>query len=121
MLHLMQKEPLLRIVNDQRGRPTYTLDLAEFLIAALDWSGIYHFANQGETSWHAFATAIFNELKKPIACKTIAPISTREFSAAAKRPLYSVLDTSLAESKVSHNLRPWTEGMKELCAAWNAS
>lgn len=116
MIDLMHRKEELRIVNDQTGRPTYAPDLAEMLIGALNWSGIYHFANQEETTWHAFAKSILKELKNPL-CTSLLPITTEEFGAKAKRPLYSVLDTTKVEKIII--LRSWNYGVQELCAISN--
>ncbi len=117
MMALMGRKDEVRVVADQRGRPTYVPDLAAALIRAIDWSGIYHIASQGETSWCEFAEAIRSEaldLQLPIQCKRLVPITTAEFAAPSPRPLYSVLDTAKADRLLGAPLRPWREGLKEL-------
>lgn len=89
-------EPL-KVVHDQRGSPTYAVDLVRTIIAATDEiiknssefaAGIYHYANEGECSWYEFTQEIFR-LKK---IKTqVIPITTAEYPTPAKRPRYSVL------------------------------
>ena len=117
MLALMARREEVRVVADQRGRPTYVPDLAQALICALDWSGIYHIANREETTWYEFARAILSEaqeLKFPLMCRRLAPITTAEFAAPAPRPLYSVLDTAKADAQLGAPLRSWREGLKEM-------
>ncbi len=110
MMKLMHEKETLRVVNDQRGRPTYADDLAEATLSLLDKSGTFHFANEGETTWHSFAEVIRKKLeeKKKIMCQRVNPISTAEFGAKAKRPASSVLKTE--------NFSPphWEKGLEEV-------
>jgi dTDP-4-dehydrorhamnose reductase len=124
MLQLMQEKEELQVVSDQRGRPTYCADLAKVIIAALDWSGIFHAANAGETSWYDFAQAIRFEalaIGWPMVCQTIRPIRTIEFNALALRPFYSVLDTRKTEKMLGSAFRSWREGLTEYFEAIHAS
>ncbi len=122
MLRLMKERASLNIVADQKGRPTYAKDLAmatmkiiEALHAGKTIKGIYHFANQGETTWYDFAAKI-----KAIAGLTcdLQPIETKDFPTPAKRPAYSVLDTSRIEEALSLSIPHWedalTSCMKEI-------
>ncbi len=95
MMKLMEEKETLGVVSDQRGRPTYADDLAEAVLSLLDKSGTYHFANEGETTWHSFAEVIKRKLekKKKIRCRKVNPITTATFGAKAKRPTSSVLKT----------------------------
>jgi len=114
MLQLMQQQEEIQVVSDQRGRPTFASDLAQVIISALDWSGIYHAANSEETSWFDFAGTIRREalaMGWPIVCQHIRPIRTSEFAALAPRPLYSVLDTQKIEKMLGSPLRSWREGL----------
>lgn len=116
MIELMDEKEELSVVSDQKGRPTYADDLAEAVLTILDNSGTFHFANEGEATWHEFAEAIQKKLaeKKNIRCKKVEPISSEEFEAKAKRPRSSILEVdhfsprhwSLALEKVlEHALR----------------
>ena len=122
MMRLMKERASLNIVADQKGRPTYAKDLAmatmkmiEALHAGKTIKGIYHFANQGETTWYDFAAKI-----KAIAGLTcdLQPIETKDFPTPAKRPAYSVLDTSRIEEALSLSIPHWedalTSCMKEI-------
>ncbi|MCK8518384.1 dTDP-4-dehydrorhamnose reductase [Methanoculleus sp. 7T] len=83
MLHLSGQMDQVRVVNDQVGKPTYTVDLARKTpeIVSLE-PGIYHVTNDGVCSWYEFARAII---------ENVAPCSSAEFPRKAKRPAYSVL------------------------------
>ena len=124
MLRLMKERESLNIVADQKGRPTYAKDLAiatmkmiESLHAGKSMHGVYHYANTGETTWFDFAAKI-----KAIAGLTCAlnPIDTKDFPTPAKRPAYSVLDTSSIEEALSLSIPSWEAAlincMKEINA-----
>ena len=90
---------MLRVVADQRGCPTWADDLADALVVLANVPeplSTYHYCNAGETSWHGFATAIVDEARKhrSIRCERIDAITTAEFPTPARRPAYSVLDTT---------------------------
>jgi dTDP-4-dehydrorhamnose reductase len=85
--------PLL-VVNDQRGAPTATPDLARMMVRLLERdapAGIYHATNAGETTWYGLACAA---LEIAGVAAQIAPCGSGEFVTAARRPMYSVLDCS---------------------------
>jgi dTDP-4-dehydrorhamnose reductase len=100
ILALSHQIPLVRVVNDQVGKPTYTVDLANKvpLIISCD-PGIYHITNEGQCSWYEFASAFI---------PNATPCSTEEFPRKAKRPAYSVL----ANTKTPP-LRHWKEAVQE--------
>lgn len=107
MARLLAEKEELRVVADQRGRPTYTGDLADATLALAGVSreaaaepGIYHFANTGEVTWHAFTLAIRDACTRrglPVKTERILPVTTAEFPRPAPRPAYSVLDTGRIE------------------------
>lgn len=116
MLKLMQEKESLRVVSDQRGRPTYCQDLAEATLDLLDEKGIFHFANSFESTWHQFAIEIqrqAHELGYPIVTKQIQPITTNEYPTPARRPAYSTLNTKKVERSLGRLLRPWQEALKD--------
>ena len=125
MLKLMEEGEELKVVNDQIGRPTYTEDLAEVTLALLRYCGIFHFANGGETSWHGFAEAIWEEAQSlglDLKCQKVTPIPTKAYKTPAERPKYSVLSTMRIEELLAIEPRPWREAlscyMKEaLCSS----
>jgi dTDP-4-dehydrorhamnose reductase len=117
MMRLMKERPNLNIVADQKGRPTYAKDLAiatmkmiEAMNAGKTIKGIYHFANRGETTWFDFAATI--KANADLTCD-VQPIETKDFPTPAKRPAYSVLDTSKIEQDVEMDIRHWEEALKE--------
>src|SRR5690606_34963180 len=79
------------VVADQAGAPTWTKDLAFFLLSVVSTEayGIYHAANSGHCSWYEFAKAIFEEKGMRV---EVVPCTTDEFPRPARRPAYSVLD-----------------------------
>ena len=112
---LMSEKASLNIINDQIGSPTYAKDLAEVIIKIInskDWiPGLYHYSNEGEVSWFDFAKSI----KKYFGFSTdLYQISTDEYLAPAKRPSYSLLDTS--KIKTTFNIKvPSYESSLEKC------
>jgi dTDP-4-dehydrorhamnose reductase len=121
MLQLMRKENQLKIVADQVGRPTYVPDLADALVKICGVHGeavpfgVYHFANGGAVSWYEFAeeiAAISRGLGDVLAVERIDPVASSEFPRPARRPSYSVLDTSKVERFIG-NLRLHTEALTE--------
>lgn len=116
----MQTESVLKVVTDQRGRPTFIKDLAEVILKLLSYSGIYHFANCGVVSRFDIAQEIFNQAKAlnlKMKCQSLIPITSDVFPTLAKRPSYSVLNTEKVESILKAPLRDWKEALHEyLCA-----
>ena len=92
MLRLGRERTLLRVVDDQRGAPAYTRDLAELIadMIVTDRYGVYHAANEGCCSFAEFATAILSGAGLP--CR-VEPIPTSQYPTAARRPLNSRLST----------------------------
>ena len=97
MARLMKEKPSLKVVDDQRGRPTHVMTLAERSLALLEMGqrGIFHVADEGECTWFGFASAI-REVTG--ASCDLVPCTTRDFPRPAPRPAYSVLDTSRADA-----------------------
>ena len=112
MLRLAKERPVLRVVADQHGCPTWTDDLADALFALRPQHSIYHFCNEGPTTWHAFAVAIVDEARKhrALACERIESITTAEYPTPARRPAYSVLDTSRIRA-AGIATASWTRGL----------
>jgi dTDP-4-dehydrorhamnose reductase len=125
MIRLMKERESLNIVADQKGRPTYAKDLAmatmkmiEAMNVGKSMNGVYHFANTGETTWFNFAAKI-----KAIAgldC-VLNPIETKDFPTPAKRPAYSVLDTSKIEEALSLSIPTWEEALMSCMKEINAN
>jgi dTDP-4-dehydrorhamnose reductase len=116
VLNLLQTKETLRVVADQKGRPTYCQDLAAASLDLLDATGIFHFANSHETSWYLFAREIHKQTKElgyAIKTERIDPISTPEYPLPARRPAYSTLDTRKFEESLKKTIRPWQEALHD--------
>lgn len=113
MLRLGQTHPTLRVVNDQVGTPTYTLDLARLLVDMIetDKYGTYHATNEGGyISWYDFACEIFRQAGLSV---KVQPVTTSEYGLSkAARPFNSRLDkTKLTESGFVP-LPDWRDALK---------
>ncbi|QWT18718.1 dTDP-4-dehydrorhamnose reductase [Bacillus sp. NP157] len=126
MLRLGADRDELRVVADQRGTPTTTTLIVAGTLAALDryiaspatfTAGTFHLTAGGETSWHGFADAIFDEAvaagllsRRP----TVTAIGTEAFPTPARRPAYSVLDNRTFTETFGHPLPDWREGLRDV-------
>jgi dTDP-4-dehydrorhamnose reductase len=112
MLKLAQDRDMLRVVSDQIGSPTYTVDLANFLadLVETDKYGIYHASNSGVCSWYDFAKAIFEDAGLVV---RVEPCTTEEFPRPAPRPRYSVMDHMSIRVNGFQDLRPWREALRD--------
>ena len=120
MLRLGKERSEIKVVFDQIGTPTYARDLALDLLLILQkiskeevtqelYRGIFHYSNEGVTSWYDFAAAIF-EIKE-IGCK-ILPIESSEYPTQAARPPFSVLNKSKIKSVFGCEIPHWKESLK---------
>lgn len=117
MLRLSESRNEIGVVSDQFGSPTYANDLAIACCEILDRHSVisikgkvFHFSNQGITSWSNLAKTIFNI--KGIDCN-VKDITTAEFQTKAKRPKYSVLDTSRIETELGIINRNWKNALSD--------
>lgn len=100
MLKLSGQMDEVKVVDDQFGKPTYTMDLAKKTKDIIDMeSGIYHLTNEGVCSWYEFASAII---------PNVVPCSSEEFIRKAKRPKYSVLKNTKTQP-----MRHWREALND--------
>jgi dTDP-4-dehydrorhamnose reductase len=119
MLALAQTRAELRVVADQRGRPTAAGDLAEAILALAPRladrdplaCGVFHFAGAGTTSWADFAETIFALAGGPH--PRVIPIPTADYPTPAPRPLNSELDCGKFERTLGLRPRPWRVGLAE--------
>lgn len=113
MLRLGAERDTLRIVNDQRGCPTFADDLADAIltIATKPQVGIYHLTGQGEATWFEFATAIF---AKAARAPQLVPITTAEYPTPARRPANSVLSNAKVKSTFAVELPRWNDGLSRM-------
>ena len=114
MLMLGDTKEEINVVADQKGCPTWAHDLAFALVALLDKNGknevheTFHFTNEGQITWHDFATAIMEIGGKK--CK-VNPITTDQYPTKAKRPAYSVLDLSKIKAYAGIVIPEWRESL----------
>jgi len=92
IMRAAQHEPILKVVDDQCGCPTYAEDLAAAVasLAVKDVEGMIHVTNRGQCTWYEFAQAIVRELGF---CCSVMPITTEQAGRLARRPSYSVLSS----------------------------
>lgn len=111
MVNLAKERDSVTVVCDQFGSPTYTLDLAEFLVDLVrsENYGIYHASNSGSCSWHEFAQAIFEESGLAV---QVESCNTDQFHRPAPRPAYSVLDHSSIRQQGLPDFRPWRDALR---------
>ena len=108
MLELGREQHEVRVVDDQRGSPTYVRHLAEATKKVLQLPDrTYHVAAEGDCTWAELAETIFEEAR--IACRVV-PISAEELGRPAPRPAYSVLRSEHLETP---RLVHWREGLRE--------
>ncbi|MEW9672165.1 dTDP-4-dehydrorhamnose reductase [Ammoniphilus sp. 3BR4] len=118
MLKMAEERNELRVVSDQIGSPTYTVDLCQFIgeLMTTEKYGIYHASNAGRCSWHEFATVIFEETQKAI---RVVPIKTGDFPRPAIRPAFSVLDHMSIRLNDFSGLRHWKEALKDFLKVYS--
>ncbi len=114
MLRLAKEHETLNVVADQFGSPTYAHDLAKAILDILPKIKnkeveVYHYANDGICSWYEFAKAIFKIKEIQMRVK---PISTDQYPTAAKRPPYSVLDTSNIRNDYNISIPKWEQSLR---------
>jgi len=136
MLRLARERDELRIVDDQRGAPTAAGTIASATAQALSlwlaWDGqardaaigTYHLCAGGQCSWFEFAQAIVASAKRAglvDRVPAVVPIATADYPTRARRPAWSVLDTTKIRAAFGLNLPRWEQGLDavigELAAA----
>jgi len=115
MLDLAAERPELKVVDDQHGSPTCTLDLAEVTVDLLraGASGLFHAVNTGEATWHSLAA---EALRLAGLATPVLPIATRDYPVKAARPPYSVLDVSDLARATGRRPRHWKESLADYVA-----
>jgi dTDP-4-dehydrorhamnose reductase len=100
----------LRVVGDQHGSPTFSVDLAAAILdlAERDAVGIVHAVNRGATTWHGFAEEIVQLLGVDV---EVRAVTTDEFPRPAPRPAYSVLDTTRLEQLLGRRMPSWQDAL----------
>ncbi len=110
----------LRVVSDQRGRPTSADDLAAMTIELMERGvrGTIHAANAGETTWYDFACAIRDEY---VPGGAVEPCATIEYPTPARRPAYSTLDLARLTSHLAAPPRHWRAALRDVLAILSAA
>ena len=118
MLRLADRQPEIKVVNDQIGAPTFAQDLASASMSILNkmllseditlYNKVYHYSNKGQISWYDFAKEIFAHANKDI---LLYPIPTSEYPRQANRPVWSVLDCNLIQKKFGVEVMDWKQSL----------
>ncbi|SHE83987.1 dTDP-4-dehydrorhamnose reductase [Dysgonomonas macrotermitis] len=122
MIKLGQERDALNVVADQTGTPTNAADLAKAIVRILDYTeanshfeaGIYHYSNEGVTTWYDFTVAI-HQAAGITTCK-VSSITTDQYPTRASRPQYSVLDKSKIKDTFGITIPEWEDSLK-VCVA----
>lgn len=117
MIRLGKERKQLGVIFDQVGTPTYAHDLASVIMTAIDKGikpGIYHFSNEGVTSWYDFTKSI-HRIAGINTCH-VMPLHTAEYPTPASRPAYSVLDKTKIKEAYSINIPHWEESLAKCIA-----
>ena len=136
MLRLGAERDSLAVVDDQHGSPTWSRAIAEAtaqIIAQLpaqrgafgERGGLYHLTCGGSTSWHGFASAIFERAPHmaeaaPLVVKEVKAITSADYPTPAQRPAYSVLDNTRLMESFSIRLPEWRRAL-DLCVGCDAA
>ena len=116
MLRLMNERESINVVSDQQGCPTYAADLARAIMQIIDSGnaanhpGIYNYSNGGITNWYQFAVAI--KERSGSACK-VNPIPSSSYPTPAKRPFYSVMDTTKIQQTFKIAIPEWRVSLEQ--------
>ncbi len=118
MSRLESERPSVSVVDDQRGAPTWSADLARGLVElgrSGAPAGVYHCTGAGETTWFGFAQAIFEELGADPG--RVEPTTTEAFPRPAPRPAYSVLSGTAWQAAGLTPLPHWRESLRSAFVA----
>ncbi|MGN7890436.1 dTDP-4-dehydrorhamnose reductase [Dyadobacter endophyticus] len=113
MLRLGRERDQLGVIVDQAGSPTYAIDLANVILDIIESEnnayGIYHYSNEGVTSWYDFAKAVFDISSTQVA---LNPVKTSEYVTKAVRPAYSVMDKTKIKNTFSIQIPYWRDSLR---------
>ena len=112
LLQLSETRSELKVVNDQIGSPTSTVDLTMAILELIQTNhyGIYHATCEGECSWYDFAVEIFKIKNKEI---LIQPVNIQEYGNPTPRPKYSVLENRELKHLGMNHFRYWKDALIE--------
>jgi len=110
MLRLAREGKDIRVVDDQRMTPTYTIDLARQIAVMIETEhyGLYHATSQGDCTWYEFAAEIFRQSGLS---PNLGRAKTGDFGEKATRPAYSVLENRALQQIGLDQMRPWQEAL----------
>ena len=110
MLRLAREGKDIRVVDDQRMTPTYTVDLAQQIAAVVETGqyGLYHATSQGDCTWYEFAAEIFRQSGLS---PNLDRAKTGDFGERATRPAYSVLENKALQQLGLDQMRPWQQAL----------
>lgn len=114
MIRLGKERDTLGVVADQIGTPTYARDLATSILEIIKQGivpGVYHYSNEGATSWYDFTKSI-HRIAGINSCN-VKPIHTEDYPTPAKRPHFSVLDKSKIKNTFNITIPWWEDSLKE--------
>ena len=117
MIRLGREREQLGVIFNQVGTPTYAHDLATAIMTAIDKGikpGVYHFSNEGVTSWYDFTKSI-HRLAGINTCQ-VSPLHTAEYPTPASRPAYSVLDKTKIKDAYGIEIPHWEESLAKCIA-----
>ncbi len=113
MLRLGAEKDELKIIADQVGTPTYAIDLAACILKIIESDnkqyGIYHYSNEGVTSWYDFAMGIFDISNTQV---KVYPVRTSEYVTRAVRPAFSVMDKSKVKAAFNLEIPYWRTSLE---------
>lgn len=114
MLRFGRERDELRVIWDQLGTPTYAIDLAGCILSIIETNnqhyGLYHYSNEGVTSWYDFAKVIFELGKVDV---KVTPVRTAEYVTKATRPPYSVMDKTKAKTQLNVEIPYWKDSLEK--------
>ena len=118
MVRLMNEKDSFKVVNDQRGSPTYAVDLAKAVLQIIQLDnhryGIYHYSNEGNITWYDFACEIYRQGKEMGLIKrtcSVFPCTSSEFPQKAHRPSFSLLNKQKIKKTFSLSIPQWNESL----------
>ena len=114
MIRLGKEKTELGVIFDQIGTPTYARDLAVAIMTAVEKgiiTGIYHFSNEGVTSWYDFTKAI-HRIAGISTCQ-VNPIRSKDYPTPATRPSFSVLDKTAIKQAYGIEIPYWEDSLRE--------
>lgn len=112
MLKFGAERDELNIIADQVGTPTYAMDLAGAIIDIIELNstdyGVYHYSNEGVTSWYDFAMGIFDISGTDV---KVNPIPTSQYPTRAERPKFSVMDKTKVKKTFGLEIPYWRNSL----------